>query len=180
MQADFLHSICKYIHEHILGHELLFLKHYFSFTTHVLCEFCSVFLCSTGLIAMVCLCCPLLPPGKCIFKLYMSLINELILLSVYHVGICCVLLYVCLLRFGDLESEECTSWFWQISSCYQYSVSEKEWGQVGKLEKIFWLLRFLEEHITLRLNNAASFVLQEFFSFVILLFAANYILMSTN
>lgn len=57
---------------------------------------------------------------------------------------------------------------------------KKEWGQVGKLEKIFWLLRFLEEHITLRLNNAASFVLQEFFSFVILLFAANYILMSTN
>lgn len=95
MQADFPHSICKYIHEHILGHELLFLKHYFSFTTHVLCEFCSVFLCSTGLIATVCLCCPLLPPGKCIFKLYMSLINELILLSVYHVGICCVLFYMC-------------------------------------------------------------------------------------
>lgn len=179
MQADFLHSICKYIHNHILGHQLLFLKHYFSFITHVLCEFCSVFLCSTGLIATVCLCCPLLPPGKCIFKLYMSRINELILLCVYHVGICCVLLYVCLLRFGDLESEECTPWFWQISSCYQYSVSEKEWGQGGKLKRIFWL-RSLEEYFTLRLNNAASFVLQEFFSFVILLFAANYILMSTN
>lgn len=86
MQADFLHSIYKYIHEHILGHLLLFLKHYFSFESHVSCEFCSVFLCSTGLTATVCLCCPLLPPGKC--KLYMSLINELILLCVFHVGIC--------------------------------------------------------------------------------------------
>lgn len=64
MQADFLHSIYKYIHEHILGHQLLFLKNYFSFVPHVFCEFCSIFLCSTSLTATVCLCCPLLPSGK--------------------------------------------------------------------------------------------------------------------
>lgn len=158
MQADFLHYIYKYIHEQILGHLLLFLKHYFPLESHVLCEACSVFLCSTGLTATVCLYCSLLSPGTSIFKLYMSLINELILLCVFHVGVCCVLLYVCLLRFGNFKSEECTSWFWQISSCYQYSISEKE----GKLKKTFWLLRFLEEHVTLKLNNTASFVLQEF------------------
>lgn len=33
----------------------------------------------------------------------MSLINELILLCVCYVGICCVLLNMYLLRFGDLE-----------------------------------------------------------------------------
>lgn len=55
----------------------------------------------------------------------MSLIDELILLYVCYVGICCILLYVCLLRFGDLESEECTSCF-DRSPCVINILSQKK------------------------------------------------------
>lgn len=100
----------------------------------------------------------------------------------------CMLCWNLLCSFTHVFTKVWGSWVWGMHIWFLtdslvlsiFYLREKERPSV-RTKKTFWLPKILEEHFTLWLNNAASFVLQDFFhSFVILLFAANYILMSTN